>query len=177
MDSDPSRRNILGLLQANPDIARDGIRLRQIGQHIIELLGSKRVHPSWVVAGGVNEPLNDERRSAILELLPDAYAIIDRALTLFKRIMDTHITEIQSFANFPSLFVGIVNQEGEPDFYDGLIRIVDAEGKIIADKIDAERYQEFIGEAVEPWTYLKFPYYKAGGYPDGIYRVGPLGAG
>ncbi len=174
MDSDPSRRNILGLLQANPDIARDGIRLRQIGQHIIELLGSKRVHPSWVVAGGVNEPLNDERRSAILELLPDAYAIIDRALTLFKRIMDTHITEIQSFANFPSLFVGIVNQEGEPDFYDGLIRIVDAEGKIIADKIDAERYQEFIGEAVEPWTYLKFPYYKAGGYPDGIYRVGPL---
>jgi NAD-reducing hydrogenase large subunit len=174
MDSAPSQRNILGLLQANPDIARDGIRLRQIGQHIIELLGSKRIHPSWVVAGGVNEPLNDERRSAILELLPDAYAIIDRALTLFKRIMDTHITEIQSFANFPSMFVGIVNQEGEPDFYDGLIRIVDAEGKIVADKIDAERYQEFIGEAVEPWTYLKFPYYKAGGYPNGIYRVGPL---
>src|SRR5262249_12351197 len=27
---------------------------------------------------------------------------------------------------------------------------------------------------VEPWSYLKSPYYKPLGYPDGIYRVGPL---
>jgi NAD-reducing hydrogenase large subunit len=31
-----------------------------------------------------------------------------------------------------------------------------------------------IGEAVEPWSYLKFPYYKPLGYPAGMYRVGPL---
>jgi NAD-reducing hydrogenase large subunit len=88
--------------------------------------------------------------------------------------MDKHTAEVQSFANFPSLFVGIVNEKGEPDFYDGLIRIVDAEGKIVQENIDAATYQEHIGEAVEPWTYLKFPYYKPMGYPDGIYRVGPL---
>ena len=33
---------------------------------------------------------------------------------------------------------------------------------------------EYLGEATEPWSYLKSPYYRPLGYPDGIYRVGPL---
>ena len=60
-------------------------------------------------------------------------------------------------------------------FYgDGWLRIVDSTGSIVADRVDPRTYQDFLGEAVEPWTYLKFPYYKPVGYPDGIYRVGPL---
>ena len=53
-------------------MARDGIRLRQIGQEIIQKLGGKRVHPAWVVPGGVNEPLSAEKREAILATLPAA---------------------------------------------------------------------------------------------------------
>lgn len=174
MDVEPAKRNIFGLLQENPKVARDGIRLRQIGQSIIELLGNKRIHPAWVVAGGVSDPLTVEHRDEILGMIPEGLQIIDRALSMFKHMMDDFTSEIQTFANFPSMFVGIINDRGEPDFYDGHIRIVDAEGKIVADKIDASSYQEYIGESVEPWTYLKFPYYKASGYPDGIYRVGPL---
>ena len=30
------------------------------------------------------------------------------------------------------------------------------------------------GEAVEDFSYMKFPYFKPLGYPQGIYRVGPL---
>ena len=44
----------------------------------------------------------------------------------------------------------------------------------MADQLDPTKYQAYIGEAVEPWTYLKFPYYKPLGYPGGMYRVGPL---
>src|SRR5579871_4698057 len=55
MNSDPAQRNIFGLIQANPELARDGIRLRQTGQRIIELLGGKRIHPAWAVAGGVRD--------------------------------------------------------------------------------------------------------------------------
>ncbi len=40
--------------------------------------------------------------------------------------------------------------------------------------VDPTKYSEFIGEAVEPWSFMKFPYFKAVGYPDGAYRVGPL---
>jgi NAD-reducing hydrogenase large subunit len=40
---------------------------------------------------------------------------------------------------------------------------------------DPSRYFEILREASEPWSYLKFPYYEPKGYPEGMYRVGPLG--
>src|SRR5262249_26151795 len=39
---------------------------------------------------------------------------------------------------------------------------------------DPTRYAEYIGEAVEPDSYLKSPYFLPLGYPHGVYRVGPL---
>src|SRR4051812_13302756 len=76
MDAVPERRNIFGVLQAEPEVARDGIRLRQIGQQIIEILAGKRIHPAWVVPGGVNAPLTAEKRDEILKMLPDAMAAL-----------------------------------------------------------------------------------------------------
>ncbi len=174
MDSDPAQRNLAGVLQAHPQIARDGIRLRQFGQQIIEWLGGKRIHPAWVVPGGVNQPLAASRRDQILATIPEAVRIIQRVLDWFKCSLDDYREEIQSFANFPSLFMGLVNGQGGLEFYDGHMRIVDATGTIVADQLDPTRYQDYVEEAVEDWTYLKFPYYKPAGYPHGIYRVGPL---
>lgn len=174
LDYDPAQRNIFKLIEENPNIARDGIRLRRFGQQIIEWLGGKRVHPGWIVPGGVSEPLKPELRDKILAEIPEALAIIQRTLDWFKRTFDNYPEEIRTFANFPSLFMGMVNDKGELVHYDGKLRFVDATGKIVADGIRAEHYQKVIGEAVEPWSYLKFPYYKPMGYPDGMYRVGPL---
>jgi NAD-reducing hydrogenase large subunit len=174
MDADPQTRNIFGVLQAHPAMARDGIRLRQFGQQIIEQLGGKRIHPAWVVAGGVASPLEEEQRDQILAAVPEAREIAVRTLDFFKRTMEEHRAEIATFANFPSLFLGLINERGEPDFYDGKLRVVEADGKILADGLDPARYADYIAEHVEPWTYLKFPYYKERGYPEGLYRVGPL---
>ena len=70
--------------------------------------------------------------------------------------------------------MGLVGPDGTWEHYDGNLRFVDSGGNIIADQVAPSRYREFIGEAVEPWTYLKSPYYRPLGYPEGIYRVGPL---
>src|SRR5690242_8108266 len=48
-ETPPEKRNVFGLVAANPELARAGIRLRQFGQEIIELLGGKKVHPAWAV--------------------------------------------------------------------------------------------------------------------------------
>src|SRR5271166_4475336 len=61
-DASPERRNLFGVLDSHPTLARDGIRLRQFGQQVIEMLGGKRVHPDWVVPGGVSDPLKTETR-------------------------------------------------------------------------------------------------------------------
>ena len=88
--------------------------------------------------------------------------------------MERFRDEIASFGNFPSLFMGTVKDDGGLTFYDGKLRIVDASGEVVANGLDATRYFDYLGEKVEPWSYLKSAYYKPKGFPDGIYRVGPL---
>jgi NAD-reducing hydrogenase large subunit len=174
MDAAPEQRNLFGVAQAHPTLARDGIRLRQFGQQIIESLGGKRIHPAWVVPGGMSGPLLAAQRGSILAALPEVVLVIERTLTWFKQQLESYGEEIRSFANFPSYFMGLVNADGGLEHYDGKLRVVDARGEIVADYPDPTEYWNFIGEAVEPWTYLKFPYYKPLGYPEGIHRVGPL---
>ncbi len=174
MDSDPVKRNIFGVAAAMPDLAKDGIWLRQYGQETIAQLAGKRIHPAWVVPGGVSAPLTEERRDAVLAKVPEAITRVRRTLDWYKEVFGHFDAEIRTFANFPSLFMGLVNDDGELEMYDGKLRFIDATGRIIADKIEPERFGDYIEEAVEPDSYLKSPYYKALGYPDGIYRVGPL---
>jgi NAD-reducing hydrogenase large subunit len=174
MDGDPAKRNIFGVAEIRPDMARDGVRLRQFGQQTIERLAGKRIHPAWVVAGGVNEPLNAANRDWILAGIPEAMATATRALDWFKSEMEGFREEIRTFANFPTLFMALVAPDGGLDFYDGNLRFLDAGGHTVADGITAETYAQNVGEMVHPWTYLKTTYYKPLGYPDGIYRVGPL---
>ncbi len=174
LDSDPAHRHIFGVASARPELGRAGIGLRRFGQHIIELLGNKRIHPGWVIPGGVTEPLAPAKRDEILTLLPEAYSNIKIALNWYKQIADTFQSEIEVFANFPSLFMGLINEDESVEFTDGALRIIDAKGAIIEDGITATRFTEIIGEAVEPYSYTKFAYYKPLGYPQGSYRVGPL---
>ena len=82
--------------------------------------------------------------------------------------------EVENFGNFPSYYMGLVSSDGGLEQYDGTLRIVDKNGKVVAECVDPTTYADFIGEAVEPWTWMKFPYFKAVGYPEGAYRVGPL---
>jgi len=174
MDADPAIRNLAGLAAENPKLARDGIRMRQFGQQIIQWLGGKRVHPGWIVPGGVSEPLTVERRDQILVTIPEATAITLRTLQWFKAQIESFREEIRTFANFPSLFLGLAKEDGGLALYKGWIRVVDSTGETVADHINPLSYQEFIGEAGEPSSYLKSTYYKPLGYPDGMYRVGPL---
>ncbi|MGB7441079.1 MAG: Ni/Fe hydrogenase subunit alpha [Coleofasciculaceae cyanobacterium] len=173
-DSNPATRNVFGLMASDPDLARGGIRLRQFGQQIIELLGAKKIHSAWAVPGGVRTPLSEEGRSWVRDRLPESRATIENALSLFKGLLDQFTTEVEAFGQFPSLFMGLVGKNGDWEHYGGHLRFTDSEGNIVADNLSEDDYPEFLGEAVEKWSYLKFPYYKPLGYPDGIYRVGPL---
>lgn len=174
-DSDPAKRNVFGLIDANPDLARAGIRLRQFGQTVIELLGARKIHAAWTVPGGVRSPLSEEGRQWIRDRLPESFSTIYLALDLFKGMLDDSLkAEVNVFGAFPSLFMGLVGTDGNWEHYGGHLRFTDSQGEIVADHLSEDDYESFLGEAVEPWSYLKFPYYKPLGYPDGIYRVGPL---
>jgi NAD-reducing hydrogenase large subunit len=173
-DTPQAQRNVFGLIGSNQDLARAGIRLRQFGQEIIEILGGKKIHPAWAVPGGVRSALDSPGRERIRSWLPEAFATTGAALKLFKQTLETHQKELQIFGNFPSLFMGLVTEDGTWDHHGGKLRFTDSTGSVIADQIDVARYAEFIGESVQSSSYLKSPYYLPLGFPDGIYRVGPL---
>ncbi|QEH36986.1 NAD-reducing hydrogenase HoxS subunit beta [Aquisphaera giovannonii] len=174
MEGDPASRNLFGLIAAEPEFARRGIRLRQFGQEVIETLGGRKIHPAWSVPGGVRGGLAAEGRDRILGRLPEAFDTAQVALRRFKEIFDRFHEEAACFGDFPTLFMGMVSPEGHWEHYDGTLRIAGSDGEILADHLDPSRYAEFLREAVEPDSYLKSPYYQPLGYPGGIYRVGPL---
>ena len=173
-DSDPATRNVFGLIAADKEFTKRGIRLRKFGQEIIEILGGRRIHTPWTVPGGVREPLELAKRDQMLTWIPEARETVGLALDALKKIHKKYAKEIPEFGNFRTLLVGLVSKDGGLEYYDGLLRIKDGNDNTIADKIEPKKYFEHFGEAVEPWSYLKFPYYKPFDYPKGMYRVGPL---
>jgi NAD-reducing hydrogenase large subunit len=174
-DCDPAKRNIFGVMFQHRQLAREGIRLRQIGQEIIEMLGGKKVHPSWMVPGGVNDPLTEEKHAKMLALVPEGLDIAKRTYDFYKReVVGKFRDEAATFGDFPTLFLSLVTPTANLEHYDGFLRIKDHEGRIVEDMIPCDEYERVIGEAVEPYSYMKFPYFKPMGYPNGIYRVGPL---
>ncbi len=174
MDTDPAERNMAGLIKLHPDVARAGIRLRAFGQALIRALGERSVHPSWSVPGGVRSTLNEQDKEKFLIQLPEMYTTLDTALDLMKDALDRYAGELDTYGNFPSLFVGLVNSDGGLEHYDGHLRIVDSKGRIVEDGLCAEGFLDLIHEGEETWSYLKFPYYASLGPEKGMYRVGPL---
>lgn len=174
LDSNPAQRNIFGLIAAEPELARNGIRLRQFGQTLIEQLGGRKIHPSWATPGGVRGGLDRAERAAVRAQLPEMIAIARDALNRFSDLLDQYHEEATLFGAFPSRFLALVGADGAWEHHDGLLRMVDYDGTVLVEGLDPAQYRTIIGEAVEPWSYMKFAYYKPMGYPDGIYRVGPL---
>ncbi len=174
MDSPQESRNVLGVIAAYPELARDGIELRKFGLQIIEGLAQERVHPSWIVPGGVASPLSSQVRDRILADLPGAKAIAQRTLEFFKTALNSYQEEIEFFGSAPTMYAGLVNNDGDLQFYDGAVRFRAADGQIARENVEANRYADWMGEASLRDSYLKAPYFKPKGFPEGVYRVGPL---
>jgi NAD-reducing hydrogenase large subunit len=173
-DSDPAKRNVFGLVAENPEMAKAGIALRKFGQSVIETLAKERIHPSWIVPGGVNAPLAVAARDQILAGLPAALAIARKTIDFYKGVVDKFAEEIEFFGSEPTMYAGLVDAGGGLQWYDGRLRFCDAEGETVEQGMRAKDYPKFIGEATMRDSYLKAPYFKPLGFPTGIYRVGPL---
>lgn len=173
-DADPAVRNVVGLLQADPALTLKAINLRKFGQDIIFRVGGRRIHPTFAVPGGVNKALSAEDRTGILVGLDEAIATTQLGISIMKGWAEKNREDIEKFAVLKSGYFGLVTPRNGLELYDGQIRLLDQQGQQL-EHFDGRHYLDYIAEHVEPWSYLKFPYYKKMGWPNGVYRVGPLG--
>lgn len=172
--SEVGRRNIVGVAQQYPDIAKKGILLRKFGQEVIRLTAGKRVHGTGAVPGGVNRSLTADERK---DLLKDAYQMIAWSRDAVRIIKELHQQDpalYDHFGTVRSSFMGLVAPDGSLDLYHGVLRARDADGRILFDQVDYQTYDRLITEEVKPWSYMKFPYFTAMGPEAGWYKVGPL---
>ncbi len=179
MDAAPEQRNILGLIEANPDLVKRVVMLRKWGQEVIQAVFGKRMHGISSVPGGVNKGLSAEEADRFIngaDGLLSVEQVIEYAqegLKLFYDFHHEHRAEVDGFANVPSLSMCLVDDDGNVDYYGGALRIVDAD-KTVVREFDYHDYLDHFSEGVEKWSYMKFPYLTDLGRDAGSVRVGPL---
>ncbi len=172
-DSDPAARNIIGLMRTSPELAKKAIRLRQIGQDLIDRIGGRPIHPVTAIPGGMSKPLSHEDRFKSRRDIQEAVELAQLGISVGKEALEKHSDMIPRFAVIETNYLGLV-KGGNLELYDGQLRLMDRGGEIL-EEFEPSTYLDHIGERVEDWSYLKFPFYRKLGYPEGTYRVGPLG--
>ncbi len=173
-DSEVNRRNIVGVAQAHPDIAKKGILLRKFGQEVIRATAGKRVHGTGSVPGGVNKHVSWEDRALLQRDVAQMLVWAQDAVDIAKQLHAQNPALYNSFGAFRSNMLSLVRADGALDLFEGVIRARNADGAILFDGASDQGYLDLIEEEVKPWTYMKFPFLKTLGPDLGSYRVGPL---
>ncbi len=173
-DSEVARRNIVGVAQAHPEVARQGVLLRKWGQEVIRATAGKRIHGTGSVPGGVNKPVSREDRDLLARDLAQMTDWAQQAVALVQRLHQANPALYDHFGSFRSSLMSLVRADGAMDLYDGALRLRDADGALLVDGASDQRYMDLIEEEVRPWSYMKFPYLRSLGPATGWYRVGPL---
>jgi NAD-reducing hydrogenase large subunit len=163
----------------NKELARKGILMRKFGQEIIRAIAGKRIHGIAAVPGGVHKTFHPEEREYFLndEGIPSVDTMIQwskEIVDFIKAYHEKNYKLLDSFANYPSGHLGLVDENGALELYDGRLRAVNAKGEITLNDIPDKEYIKYFTEGVEKWSYMKFPYLTHLGKKRGWNRVGPL---
>ncbi len=179
-DADPLQRNVIQLVKENPELGKLAIELRKFGQDIVEATGGKAIHPVSGIPGGVSAPVDEEDRDELLdraeEMVEKAYEGAKAGIEAIKETLDEYkekhdLDLLETLGNIETYHMGLVADGNRHEFYDGEVRVVDPEGNEFT-KFKPEEYLDVIAERSIEYSYVKHPYLKEVGYPDGIYRVG-----
>jgi F420-non-reducing hydrogenase large subunit len=171
-DADPAIRNVVGVIDKAPEVAKKAIALRKFGQALVEATGGKAIHPISGIPGGVSKPFKEEDRDAFLKEIDTIIEYAKDGVELIKSINEQYMEQIKTLGVIDTWYLGLV-KDGKHEFYDGTLRFLSPDGK---EKMEFQpsEYLDYIGEHVVSHNYVKYPYNKKVGYPEGLYRVGPL---
>lgn len=179
VDAPAEKRNVVAVAVENRELAVKGITMRKYGQEIIKAVAGKKIHGILAVPGGVHKTFTEKERDYFLDgkNIENIDTMIEWSLAMVDFMKGYHEANrkfLDDFAFFPSGHLGMVNDFGGMDLYDGKLRAINSEGKRTLDDISTNQYQDYFLEAASQWSYMKFPYLKHLGREKGWNRVGPL---
>lgn len=170
--ADPAVRNVAAVLKYLPDVAVQAIKLMEFGQELIKTVGAKAIHPTTAIPGGQLCPMSEEDRDLWLGRVPEMLENIQKTVDLAKKVVTDYLDVVTKLAVVPTYYIGLANK-GVLDIYEGTARVMDPDGKIVAD-FEAKDYRDYYGEYIPNHSYATHIYYKPAGYPEGIWRANTL---
>lgn len=170
IEEDPSKRNIFQIMRERPDIGRKAITLRSFGARILDVIGKREVHIFSVIPGGLISPLQERERVALLQEAENALAVAKEALSLGKELFEKNWNDFKKAGDYKTYYMALTRNDAL-EFYNSKIRVINPEGTTTSE-FAAQDYMEFLEEKSYEWTYAKFAYLKALGWPEGIVQVG-----
>ncbi|NOX36249.1 MAG: Ni/Fe hydrogenase subunit alpha [Calditrichaeota bacterium] len=183
--ADKGQRNVLGVIQVvGLDTGKRLIAMRRKVRELMTFLAGKVIHPVWALPGGVTKGLDRSSQKQFVAVAREAVDFARFTLQAFREIVlgnDEYMQMITSDAyTHRTYYMGLVDEQNRVNFYDGVIRVVDPNGKEFL-RFPAQEYARHLAEHVEPWTYIKFLYLKDVGWKgfvdgeaSGVYAVAPL---
>jgi F420-non-reducing hydrogenase large subunit len=171
-EEDPSKRNAFQIMREKPDIAKKAVALRSFGTQILDIIGKREVHIVSVIPGGLINPLKDREQTELLKLSENACAITREAFDLGKELFEKNWPDFRKAGDYRTFYMALTNDDAI-EFSEGRVRVIDSTGKIM-NEFNAQDYMEHVEEKQYEWTYAKFAYLKALGWPQGIVQVGPI---
>jgi F420-non-reducing hydrogenase large subunit len=179
-DADYSVRNVLGIVQAAPDIAKQVVHMRVMGAKVLEAFAGRAIHPTFSVPGGVSKPMTEAERQDMLGPVQEMLEFCKFSMKFAKdNVFPKYLDAIKTLGVIKVGYLGTVTDDGALDFYDGKLRLMKPDGSY--DDFAYDQYADYLGEWVEPWSYQKFPYAKKWGKlnldldnPVGVYRTNCL---
>lgn len=173
-DDEVRHRNIVGVLEDYPELARQGVLLRKYGQEVIRLTSGKRIHGTGAIPGGINKNLSTAERDELLKDIDQVVVWGEASVALISRLFAEQREYHEQFATIDTNMMSLVQPNGALELYDGGLRARSADNRIIFDHQPDRDYVDLLNEHVENWSYMKFPFIKSLGVDKGWYRVGPL---
>ncbi len=182
-DADYSVRNVIGIVNAAPEIAKQVVHMRHLGAKLLEGFSGRAIHPTFSLPGGVSKPMTETERQAMLPSAKELLEFSKFSLKFAKEnVFPKYMDAIKNIGVIRVGYLGTVAEDGALDFYDGKLRLMQPDGAY--EDFSAADYLDYIGERVEPWSYQKFPYAKRWGNgegpsmdlanPSGVYRTNAL---
>lgn len=184
-DAPASERNILGVIKkVGLEIGGKVIELRAKCQEVIQILGGKKIHQVTSIPGGVSRGINEEERKKIEEYAKFFVDFGQFTFKIFEDIVLKNKAYVDMILSDPFMqktyYMGMVDENNKTNFYDGMVRVIDPEGKEFC-KYKPSEYLQHIAEHTEKWSYLKYPYLKNVGWKgfvdgkdSGVYCATPL---
>jgi len=166
-------RNVIGVADANPDLASAALQLHEYGNRVVTEIGGRLVHVVTSVPGGQTKGLTGEARYKLLRAGRIALTNVRKIADAFFSIYEKRADDPSEYMGVETPYMGLVTKDGGYELYDGEIRVKNGKGVQLL-QFPAQDYYKHLEETTSGHSFTKIQYLKDMGPIGGLMRVGPL---